>query len=124
MMSRFVKELFIGVVLLVTQGLQAQQTLLLQAESQSSRPNYVGDQACRVCHPDQAGSYVQTAHHRTSRPPSKESILGSFAEGRNILNTANAGLYFRMGSKADGFYETAVSMVPASSARSERIDVV
>jgi hypothetical protein len=124
MMSRYVKELFIGVVLLVTQGLQAQQTPLSQAESLSSRPNYVGDQACRVCHPDQAGSYVQTAHHRTSRPPSKESILGSFAEGRNILNTANAGLYFRMGSKADGFYETAVSMVPGSSARSERIDVV
>jgi Cytochrome c554 and c-prime len=124
MKLRYAKEMLVVVILLATPSLRAQESATSLTESQSSRRNYVGDDACRECHPGETQNYLQTPHHRTSRPPSKESILGSFAEDKNILNTANAGLYFRMDSRADGFYETAVSMFPAGSVRSERIDVV
>jgi hypothetical protein len=122
MKSRCAKEILAGVLLLATQGFRAEQPAASQV--QSGQRNDAGDAACRECHPVQVESYFHTAHHLTSRLPSKESILGSFATGENVLNTANAGLYFRMEAKSTGFYETAVSMSPVSSTRSERIDLV
>jgi hypothetical protein len=51
--------------------------------------------------------------------------VGSFAEGRNILNTGNPALSFRMDSKPDGFYQSSVWQIPpVTSERTERIDVV
>lgn len=86
---------------------------------------YVGDEQCRSCHADKVQSYWNTAHHRTSRLPEKETILGSFAQGKNILRTSNPALSFRMDSRPDGFYQTAIWTLPASfSERSERIDLV
>jgi hypothetical protein len=93
--------------------------------STESQRHYVGDEECRSCHAEKADSYSRTAHHRTSRPPDKDSIAGSFAEGSNILNTGNPALSFRMDSKADGFYESSVWQIPpVMSVRTERIDVV
>jgi Cytochrome c554 and c-prime len=86
--------------------------------------NYVGDEACRSCHADKVESYWNTAHHRTSRLPDKETILGSFAEGKNVLRTSNPELSFRMDSKPDGFYETSIWTPHSFSERSERIDLV
>jgi hypothetical protein len=85
---------------------------------------YVGDETCRSCHEDKAESYWNTAHHRTSRLPDKETILGSFAQGKNILKTSNLELSFRMDSRPDGFYETSVWTSPSFSERSEKIDLV
>jgi hypothetical protein len=91
----------------------------------SDRSSYVGDEACRACHSEKAASYSTTAHLLTSQAPTKESILGSFAEGKNVLNTSNPHLYFRMDSKPDGFYQTSVSVLSGvNSSRSERMDVV
>jgi hypothetical protein len=91
----------------------------------SDRRNYIGDEACRACHLEKVQSYLKTPHHLSSRPPTQESILGSFAEGKNILKTSNHGLYFRMDAKADGFYQSSISAFPpVGPARSERIDVV
>ena len=88
-------------------------------------PNYEGDEACQACHTEIVTSYLGTPHHLTSRAPTKESILGSFAGSENILRTANPALYFRMESKPDGFYEKAVWMPPATNVdRMERIDIV
>jgi len=100
---------------------------LFFAECLGSSPprNYAGDEACRSCHLDRVQSYWSTAHHRTSRPPDKESILGSFAEDKNILKTSNPRLFFRMDSRPDGFYQTSIWTLPSSfPSRSERIDVV
>jgi hypothetical protein len=56
----------------------------------------------------QFDSYHQTAHHRTSTEPSRDSILGRFTAGENILKTANPGLFFQMDRKQvdgkDGFF--------------------
>jgi hypothetical protein len=97
------------------------------AEYVASAPqkNYAGDEACRSCHLDRVQSYWSTAHHRTSQPPDKQAILGSFAEDKNVLQTSNPGLFFRMDSRPGGFYQTSVWTLPSSfSSRSERIDVV
>jgi hypothetical protein len=101
------------------------QMLCTCATANTNRQDYVGDQTCRTCHAEKFESYSKTAHHLTSRLPSKESILGSFAEGKNILQTANPALSFRMDSGSDGFYETSLLASPtATNARSEKIDVV
>lgn len=99
--------------------------LLAQTWGASRPSNYVGDEQCRSCHAEKVESYWETAHHRTSRFPTKEAILGSFAAGKNELKTSNPGLLFRMDSRPDGFYETAISDVPSYfSERSEKIDLV
>jgi Cytochrome c554 and c-prime len=93
---------------------------------------YAGDAACLTCHRAQGTSYVQTAHHLTSQPANKDSILGSFHDGSNVLMIAdpatasdNPGLYFKMEAKANGFYQTAVAGWPGQlQRRSERMDVV
>jgi hypothetical protein len=96
------------------------------------RMEYAGDAACLSCHKGQSLSYGRTAHHLTSQPADNGSILGSFADGLNILTIADPGkagldprLYFKMEAKDGGFYETAVAeQGPQRLERSERIDVV
>ena len=39
---------------------------------------YAGDAACLSCHREQSDPYQHTAHHLTSQPANKDSILGSF----------------------------------------------
>jgi hypothetical protein len=86
---------------------------------------YAGDEACCPCHAAKFETYYQTAHHLTSRAPTRESILGSFNEKENTLRTSNPNLHFRMEATAGSFYETAVSSDPGVSAeRTERISVV
>ena len=93
---------------------------------------YAGDAACLSCHRDQSTSYVHTAHHLTSQPANKDSLLGSFHDGSNVLMIAdpatagdNPGLYFKMEAKVNGFYQTAVAGWPGQlKTRSERMEVV
>ena len=129
MSAGFRKRILTGALYIV---LALETGSLLLAEPQNgvstispSRQNYAGDEACRPCHSEKALSYNKTAHHLTSQRPTQESILGSFADGKNILKTSNPNLYFQMGAKPDGFYQRAVSTTPPSSAsRSERVEVV
>jgi Cytochrome c554 and c-prime len=89
------------------------------------RQNFVGDEACRACHAEKVDSYFHTAHHIASRLPTRESILGSFDKAKNFLKTSNPGLFFRMESRPDGFFQTAIAESPAAAhTRSEKIDVV
>jgi hypothetical protein len=92
----------------------------------------VGDAACLSCHRDQGTSYLHNAHHLTSQPANKDSILGSFHDGSNVLMIAdpatatdNPGLYFKMEAKPNGFYQTAVAGWPGQlKTRTERMDIV
>lgn len=96
------------------------------------RTGYVGDAACLACHKVQSIPYQHTAHSLTSQPPNRNSILGSFKPGSNVLmmidpdiGIADPNLYFKMEEKSGGYYVTAVAE-PGSlvQPRSERIDVV
>jgi hypothetical protein len=103
-----------------------------QATPEPPHQKFVGDAACLSCHRDQGTSYPNTAHHLTSQLASKDSILGSFHEGSNVLMiadpataTVDPGLYFKMEAKPNGFYQTAVAGWPGQlKTRSERMDVV
>jgi Cytochrome c554 and c-prime len=96
----------------------------------NARGGYVGDDACRSCHQSQFDSYRHTAHHVTSTAPSRNSILGKFTAGDNLLKTANPNLFFQMeekqvDGKEDSFFQTAVAgQPPHINSRSERIAVV
>lgn len=91
----------------------------------NARRDFVGDAPCRECHQEIAETYARTAHHLTSQFPSKESIAGTFNDGRNILKTSNRDLQFRMEAKENGFYETAIFWPPPDEkTRTERIDIV
>ncbi len=97
----------------------------MQARPQSSRTNYLGDDACRSCHAAQVDSFHQTAHFLTSSAPTEKSILGKFTSGDNILKTVNPNLYFQMDAKDGGFFQTAVAGTPPhTNARAERFAVV
>ena len=93
---------------------------------------YAGDAACLSCHREQSDRYQHTAHHLTSQPANKDSILGSFTAGSNVLMIAdpataseNPGLYFTMEARNTGYYQTAVAGWPGHlQQRSERMEVV
>jgi Cytochrome c554 and c-prime len=96
-----------------------------QPQSTASRPDYVGDDACRSCHASQVDSFHQTAHYLTSSAPGEKSILGKFTPGANILKTVNPNLYFQMDAKQGGFFQTAVAGTPPhTSSRTERFALV
>jgi Cytochrome c554 and c-prime len=91
----------------------------------AERSGYLGDAACKECHQEIAETYAHTAHHLTSQLPNKDSILGKFTGGANILGTSDPDLHFRMEARESGFYETAVFWQPPDEKmRTERIDIV
>ena len=80
-----------------------------------------GAAPCGPCHQDVALSYQQTAHFLTSGNANSNTILGSFLEGRNVLQTAVPEISFRMERKGDAFYQTAFDH---GRTHSERFDLV
>lgn len=97
-----------------------------------AREKYTGDQSCFACHKEQSSSYVHTSHHLTSQTASKESVLGSFRDGSNMLIIADPAktasepsLIFKMQIKDDAFYETAITgWGSIQHSRAERMDLV
>ena len=89
------------------------------------RSDYVGDEACTRCHEGKAESYDKTAHHLTSQLANKNTILGTFGPGENIMRTSNPDLHFRMEAKDDKFFETAVwGTPPNEKTRTHSLDLV
>jgi hypothetical protein len=108
----------------------APQQVVSSRALHEARTDYVGDNSCRSCHASQFDSYHQTAHYLTSMAPSRDSILGKFTTGDNILKTANPNLFFRMdeehgNGEGESFFQTAVAGTPPhTNSRSERFAVV
>src|SRR5271168_3168530 len=98
----------------------------------SRRGDYVGDAACVSCHKEQGLNYLHTSHYLTSRPVNKDSVLGSFQEGANVLmivdpasTNAEPGLYLKMEAKDGGYFQTAVTGWGTQlEKRTERMDIV
>ena len=80
-----------------------------------------GAPSCGSCHQAIAESYRQTAHSLSSSQAGSDSIRGSFVEGRNVLHTGVADVYFKMERQGDAFYTTAYDH---GSSRRERFDLV
>lgn len=71
---------------------------------------FIGDDKCLECHEKQR-TYLNTAHHLTSREANASSIAGSFAPGKNILATQRE-LHYQMEARPDGFFQTGVLGTP------------
>ncbi len=85
---------------------------------------YIGDEKCLSCHEKQR-TYPATAHHLTSREANANSILGSFAPGKNILRTSQAELHYEMEAKNGSFFQTGVLGTPPDTISiSQRFDFV
>ena len=101
-----------------------------ETSRETDRTGYVGDASCLSCHRQISQSFQQTPHHRTSQLPTATSVLGSFRDGSNTLTIVDSGqshpgLRFRMESKKDGFFETAITGWNSEvSQRTEPIDLV
>jgi hypothetical protein len=94
------------------------------------RTQFVGDKACLPCHQRESGSYSHTSHHLTSQNATKESVLGSFEQGSNVLTISvpetinDPRLYFVMEAKPEGLYQTAMAEQNSEKlSHRERIDV-
>ena len=86
--------------------------------------SYVGDEKCLSCHEKQR-TFLNTAHHLSSREASAASIAGSFAPGKNILHTPEAELSYRMEARPDGFFQTGILGIPPDAVTvSQRFDLV
>lgn len=98
----------------------------------TERPGYAGDAACVSCHQKESESYFHTAHHFTSRLASRDSVLGSFKPGSNVLTiiapnnpAGEPALKFEMTEKNGGYYESATTGWSGDTVtRTEPIDVV
>lgn len=98
----------------------------------SQRDGYLGDNACTECHQEQALTYKHTAHHLSGQLPSRKSILGSFAPGKNVLTISHhdeidpePNVSFKMEARDGGYYQTAViQSAVVHTTHSERMDLV
>ena len=68
-------------------------------------PSGLNPEECRPCHQEIFESYLQTTHYRASARPSGQTILGSFSEGKNILQTRKPTTYFRMEAEDGSFFQ-------------------
>ncbi|MDN3584539.1 cytochrome c3 family protein [Mucilaginibacter flavus] len=67
---------------------------------------YAGSASCIKCHSNEYNSYVHTAHFKTSRLASSQTISGSFAKGLNTLDYGY-GLKVAMEKHGDSLYQVA-----------------
>jgi Cytochrome c554 and c-prime len=95
------------------------------AFKQPATAAFLGDEACRSCHRQKITTYHKTAHYLTSQMAEKNSVVGTFNDGANVLKTSNPNLFFRMDSNQKGLFETAMWGTPPKTwSRTERLDLV
>lgn len=90
------------------------------------RLDFVGDDACRSCHQQQAKTYLETGHHWATSWPSPRTVKGSFTPDSNIMRTSNPYLHFEMTVSPAGYFQSAVEEPGEGKkiTRTERIDIV
>ena len=86
---------------------------------------FLGAQACQECHEDKFETFTKTSHHLTSAPATKASITADFGNGSILFKSGNPALRWRLESRNDGFYQTAiVSSNGKEYEHTEQIDLV
>jgi hypothetical protein len=75
-------------------------------EPLSPNPGFLGAEACRDCHADKHKSFIETAHHRTTRLALPDEVAGSFEEGSNRMNTSDPNVFFTMKQRGDDLYQS------------------
>jgi hypothetical protein len=86
---------------------------------------FVGDNACKKCHPSEFESYMTTRHHLDSALPSATTIHGHFDPEHNMMTSLDPDVAFRMSAKGGAFYETSFEGAPGhQKAHTEKMDIV
>jgi len=108
----------------------ASSATALRTDDSDPRPGYSGDAACAACHQEESLSYAHTAHRLTSQLATKQTILGNFKTGANVLTISDSHpaqplLVFKMEANGGGFSETAATgWGDQLITRTEPIDIV
>ena len=66
---------------------------------------YVGPHKCKACHEEYYNGFIQTAHFKTSALANEETILGSFDQSENVMETRQPGFRFEMTKDEEGFHQ-------------------
>lgn len=69
---------------------------------------FVRPEVCGECHADKFDSHARTAHFRTSREASPDTVLGQFTGPDSRLSTRDPNLYFEMTTDGDRLVQRAV----------------
>lgn len=88
----------------------------------SGQTSFVGPQACAECHRGRVDGFLQTSHAKASQAASVDTIMGSAQVPFNRLTTRERQLHYRMDSRSDGVYQTAV--VDGRDVHGERMDLI
>jgi len=95
-----------------------------RTKNPNTTSRYIGDEKCLACHKEY-NAFSGTAHHLTSREATRDSIAGSFAEGKNILKTSQPELHYRMEANSNGLFQTGIlGTEPDTVSISQRFDLV
>jgi len=83
------------------------------------------DEICAKCHREKVQTFAETRHRLTSQLAARFSIAGHFESGKNILQTLNPQLTFKMDAHGGRFYQTAIlDKLGHRTERREQIDIV
>lgn len=82
--------LFLGVLSVYWFGIRGRHEKVASAQVEAVATHYsgkrfVGSEACAECHADIYANFTETAHNRSSRVATKETVLGSFEPAHNTL---------------------------------------
>jgi hypothetical protein len=98
-----------------------------QAREKSLKPaakvqfsEFAGSQACAACHKDIYDTHIHTAHFHTSEPATKNSIKGSFTDGKNRFEF-NPDEYIAMEKRNGRLYQ--VAYFQGQEERAEPFDI-
>lgn len=87
---------------------------------------YAGDSACAGCHQTEFQEYQSSPHHHDSAEATRDTVLGNFTPGRNVLRTRNPNLIFAMIKADDGYWQSSVDIAHPDhlTGIAERFDIV
>lgn len=87
---------------------------------------YLGPDGCRDCHLLRHETCTQTAHFLDSAPATRQTVLGPFEAGRNVLKTLDPALTFEMEARDGGFWQSEIRTKDGrrKAVQTERFEVV
>ncbi len=95
------------------------------AQGVSSPAGFLGPESCRDCHSAHVDSCADTAHYRTFRLPTPDSLPDSFQPQKNVLVTSVSELSFHMNRRGDEYFQDLrIQRNDQTYVHSRRIDYV
>lgn len=90
---------------------------------------YAGSASCGKCHTDLYNKHLKTAHYLTSQEANEETIMGSFAEGKNVytytpllnmlMHKTDSGLYQSVNYKGERKKDFRFDLVTGSGTKGQ-----